>query len=240
MASDEARTQLVGEAGVNTASAIRVRKKILLDNDIRTCRRCVGMNEAGVTQAAPGWGWLDSPVAIVGQSLCEQCMEPQEPFYQGSGDLLEASFAVAGCAKADMFITNVVHCHPPDNRPSHPDEILNCAAYLFRELEIVRPRLVVGLGGDAKRILSFFYPTARQVVSPFAPPEKFRFRTVPCLYFADHPSWVKRKHDDVFEAEWVNSLGEALKWATSKGSLPSKPIPTPNLDAAERYDAGCN
>lgn len=127
------------------------------------------MNEAGVTEAAPGWGWLNSPVAIVGQSLCEQCMEPQEPFYQGSGDMLEASFAVAGCDKADMFITNVVHCHPPGNRQSHPHEILNCSAYLFRELEIVRPRLVVGLGGDAKRLLSFFYPTARQVVLPFSP-----------------------------------------------------------------------
>lgn len=195
----------------------RSRRKIFLDNEIRTCLRCVGMNEIAVTQSAPGWGSLDSPVAIVGQSLCEQCMEPQEPFYEGSGDLLEASFKLADCEKSDLFITNVVHCHPPGNRQSHPHEILNCSAYLLRELEIVRPRLVVALGGDAKRLLSFFYPTARQVVSPFVPPEKFRFRTVPCLYFTDHPSYVKRKHDDAREAEWVNGLADALKWAIAKG-----------------------
>jgi uracil-DNA glycosylase family 4 len=207
--------------------AERWRRKILLDNEIRACRRCVGMNETGVTQSAPGWGSLDSPVAIVGQSLCEQCMEPQEPFYEGSGDMLEASFKIAGCDKPDLFITNVVHCHPLGNRESLPHEILNCSAYLRRELDIVHPRLVVGLGGDAKRLLSFFYPTARTVVSPFLPPEKFRFRTVPCLYFAEHPSSVKRKHNKALETEWVDSLGEALKWAISKGSLRSQRLPDP-------------
>jgi uracil-DNA glycosylase family 4 len=207
--------------------AERWRRKIVLDNEIRTCRRCVGMNETGVTQSAPGWGSLDSPVAVVGQSLCEQCMEPQEPFYEGSGSLLEQSFHQAGCKKADLFITNVVHCHPLDNRTSLPHEILNCSAYLRRELDIVHPRLVVGLGGDAKRLLSFFYPTARTVVPPFAPPENFRFRTVPCLYFAEHPSSVKRKHKPELDAEWVHSLGEALTWAIFKGSPRSQRLPDP-------------
>ena len=109
------------------------------------------MNEKGVTQAAPGWGSLDSPVAIVGQSLCEQCMEPQEPFYEGSGSLLK---------------------------------IVNCSSYLYRELEIVRPRLVIGLGDDAERVLSFFYPTARKVPWPFSAPSNIRSKTVPCLHFA--------------------------------------------------------
>ncbi|MDT5078750.1 MAG: uracil-DNA glycosylase [Mycobacterium sp.] len=56
-------------------------RKNLLDDEIRSCSRCAGMNKEGVTQAAPGWGNLYSPVVIVGQSLCEQCMKPQEPFF---------------------------------------------------------------------------------------------------------------------------------------------------------------
>lgn len=205
--------------------ANRHQQKASLDDEIRACRRCEGMNVKDLTQAAPGWGNLDSPVVIVGQSLCEQCMEPQEPFYEGSGSLLEQSFRQAGCKKADLFISNVVHCHPPGNRPSRPHEILNCSAYLYRELEIVRPRLVIGLGVDAKRVLSFFYPTARTVVSTFVPPEKFRFRTVPCLYFTEHPSSVKRQHSDALELGWVNGVAEALKWAIPKESLRSQPIP---------------
>lgn len=197
----------------------RRRQKASLDDEIRACRRCEGMNEEGVTQAAPGWGNPDSPVAIVGQSLCEQCMKPQEPFYEGSGSLLNTSFERAGCEKADTFITNVVHCHPPGNRKSHNHEIVNCSSYLYRELEIVRPRLVIGLGDDAERVLSFFYPTARKVPWPFTAPRNIRSKTVPCLHFAKHPSWVKRQHDAALEEEYVSSLSEALKWAIAKGSL---------------------
>jgi DNA polymerase len=197
----------------------RNRRKTLLDDEIRACRRCEDMNEEGVTQAAPGWGSLDSAVAIVGQSLCEQCMEPQEPFYEGSGSLLNTSFKLAKCEKADTFISNAVHCHPRGNRKSHHHEIVNCSSYLYRELEIVRPRLVIGLGDDAERVLSFLYPTARKVPWPFTEPRNIRSKTVPCLHFAKHPSWVKRQHNDELQKAYINSLADALKWAIAKGSL---------------------
>ena len=203
----------------------RRQRKASLDDEIRACRRCEGMNVEGVTQAAPGWGSLDSPVAIVGQSLCEQCMKPQEPFYEGSGSLLNTSIKHARCKKADTFITNAVHCHPPANRKSHNHEIVNCSSYLYRELEIVRPRLVIGLGDDAERVLSFFYPTARKVPWPFSAPRNIRSKTVPCLHFAKHPSWVKRQHDTALEEAYVDSLTEALKWAIAKGSLRSQSVP---------------
>jgi DNA polymerase len=205
----------------------RFELKVLLDNEIRACRRCEGMNEKGITQAAPGWGALDSPVAIVGQSLCEQCMKPQEPFYEGSGSLLDASYELADCKKSDLFITNAVHCHPPGNRESYVHEIANCSPYLYRELEIVRPRLVIGLGEDAKRVLLFLYPTAREALWPFVAPKNLRSKTVPCLHFAAHPSYIKRKHEPARETEWVNSMAGALKWAIDKGSRWSQPVPLP-------------
>ena len=215
----------------------RRQRKTSLDDEIRACRLCEDMNEKGVTQAAPGWGSLDSPVAIVGQSLCEQCMEPQEPFYEGSGSLLNTSFELAGCVKADTFITNAVHCHPRGNRKSHNHEIVNCSSYLYRELEIVRPRLVIGLGDDAERVLSFFYPTARKVPWPFSAPSNVRSKTVPCLHFAKHPSWVKRQHDAALEEAYVSSLTQALKWAISKGSLRSQPVPRPEPTCEGMADA---
>lgn len=195
----------------------RNRQRTLLAEEVRACRRCHNMNEEGVTQAAPGWGSIDSPVVIVGQSLCEQCMGPQEPFYEGSGSLLDESFNLAGCEKSDLFLTNVVHCHPPGNRKSHTHEIVNCSEYLYRELEIVRPSLVIGLGEDAHRVLSFFYPTARKVRSPFTAPTNLRSKTVPCLYFTQHPSWVKRQHKGTLKTDYVNGLALALKWAIARG-----------------------
>ena len=194
-------------------------RKSLLDDEIRRCRRCPDMNEAGVTQAAPGWGSINSAVAIVGQSLCKQCMEYQEPFYGGSGSLLDASFARVPVDRDQLFLTNAVHCHPRGNRASHIHEIANCSAYLYRELQIVRPRLVIGLGDDAGRVLQFLYPTAHPVEWPFAAPRNVRSKTVPCLHFAAHPSWIKRQHDPVLDETYVQSLVKALKWAFRKGPL---------------------
>lgn len=150
--------------------ASRRRLKITLDTEIANCRRCDGMNIPGVTACAPGYGCLTSPVALVGQSLCEKCMDSQIPFTEGSGDRIDEGIALAGLTKKQVFISNAVHCHPPKNRASNQHEIVNCAPFLHRELEIVRPRLVITLGRDAERVVSFFYPRARVSVPPFEPP----------------------------------------------------------------------
>jgi len=152
-------------------------------------------------------------------------MKPQEPFYGGSGSLLNESFKQADCKKSDLFITNAVHCHPRGNRPSHTHEIVNCSPYVYRELELVRPRLVIGLGGDAERVLSFLYPTARKISPRFAAPRNLRSRTVPCVFLTEHPSWIKRKHNAALATEYVNSLSEALRWAIAKGPLRNQPVP---------------
>ncbi len=166
-------------------------------------------------------------------------MKPQEPFYEGSGSLLNTSFKRAGCNKADTFITNAVHCHPPGNRKSHNHEIVNCSSYLYRELQIVRPRLIIGLGDDVERVLSFFYPTARKVPWPFSAPRNIRSKTLPCLHFAKHPSWVKRQHDAALEEAYVSSLSDALMWAIAKGSVWGQPVlPGPTCSGMADVNAG--
>ena len=112
--------------GVDT----RRRQLKLIANRISACRDCEGMNEPGVTASAPGFGSADSPVAIVGQSLCRKCMESGISFTGGSGGYIDDALELAGRKKRDLFITNVVHCHPPDDRPSHQHEIDNCRHFL--------------------------------------------------------------------------------------------------------------
>jgi uracil-DNA glycosylase family 4 len=141
----------------------RQRKMKELRAQIKACGKCERMNIPGVTQAAPGWGSVDSPVVLVGQSLCHDCMESQIPFTGGSGRLIWASIKRAGIDKPDdVFITNVVHCHPHsepvDSRASKRHEIDNCTPYLVRELDIVKPELVIGLGNDAKKVLRAKHP----------------------------------------------------------------------------------
>jgi uracil-DNA glycosylase len=105
-----------------------------------------------------------------------------------------------------------VHCHPPGNRASLPHEKENCSTYLHSELEIVQPRLMIGLGRDAEAALQAFYPQARVLQWPFHCPRGNGSKTAPYLLFAKHPSWIERQHDDTLEQEYVASLARAVKW----------------------------
>lgn len=206
------------DAAPDNTSASGWRRKIVLDNEIKTCQRCDGMNIAPGTLSAPGYGSLTSPVALVGQSLCEKCMETQIPFTGGSGDLIDDSIERAGLTKEDLFTSNAVHCHPPKNRASHAHEIVNCSPFLHRELEIVRPRLVITLGRDAERVVAFFYPGARVSPKPFEHPRGRLPKGVPYILNATHPSWIKRQREQWRETEYVAELAAAIRWGFGQGA----------------------
>jgi len=183
---------------------------------IKVCRLCPGLNIAGETESAPGHGAVDSPVALVGQSLCgTPCMESQIPFTGGSGVLLDRSFAQAGITKRDVFITNVVHCHPPQNRESLENWVSNCSPYLSLELTIVRPRVVIGLGQDAKQALERVYSTKAQKLQRPCQPLGIGASdgSGPQLLFTEHPSWIKRQHDEQLDRQYVASLADAYRAA---------------------------
>lgn len=182
--------------------------------EIVQCQRCDGMNIHDVTLAAPGYGSLQSPVVVVGQSLCgKPCMRAQIPFTGGSGRFLNLGLERAGLTKSDIFTTNVVHCHPPGNRASLPHEIENCRPFLLRELEIVQPRLVVGLGKDASAALRDVHPEADELPWAFATPRgSQRTPARPRLLAVPHPSWIKWQPREDRE-EYVDSLARALRWA---------------------------
>jgi uracil-DNA glycosylase len=188
-----------------------------LVKQIRACQRCPGLNEPGVTQAAPGYGSPSSPVIIVGQSLCKPCMEAQIPFTGGSGRLLDRALDAAGLRKNQVFITNVVHCHPPNNRPSRPLEIENCSEYLLRELAAVRPKLVIGLGTDARQWLlrwadSNWIPWSKML------PEVISHTEQIALLLVHHPAYIARK--PVAEREkYIAHLATALRWSFGKQSV---------------------
>ena len=67
-----------------------------LAKEIKDCRECPGLNKRGETESAPSFGSLDSPVAIVGQSLCRKCMESKVPFTGGSGHYIDDALKIAG------------------------------------------------------------------------------------------------------------------------------------------------
>ena len=115
-----------------------------LAEQIRSCQRC-RLAQTRLS-AVPGEGPADAPIMLIGEGPGFYEDRQGRPFVGRSGELLEKLLASIGLGRRDVFIANVVKCRPPDNRDPLPDEIEACRPYLDRQIELIRPRLIVTLG----------------------------------------------------------------------------------------------
>lgn len=187
--------------------------------DVRTCRRCATLNlpatqDTEATTASPGAGDPESPVVIVGQSLCgKPCIDAQVPFTGGSGHLLDSAFIRAGRRKDEVFVTNLVHCHPPKNRASTSVEIANCARYLNRELAVIQPHAIAALGRDAQAWLTGWVSgQPREWVISDGSARSEWGAGEHRLLLLPHPSWAMKQppaaRDDV-----IDQLASVIRWS---------------------------
>jgi DNA polymerase len=76
------------------------------------------------------------------------------PFVGQAGKLLDQLLGGIGLTRADVYIANVLKCRPPGNRDPVPDEIESCEPHLFRQIELIEPRVIATLGNFATKLLS--------------------------------------------------------------------------------------
>ncbi len=114
----------------------------------KLCRLCEGrMN------AVPGIGNPHAEVVFIGEGPGKNEDLKGEPFVGAAGKFLDKMLASIGWTRADIFITNVVKCRPPENRDPLPDEIDTCSSnYLKKQLAIIKPLLIVTLGRHSMNI----------------------------------------------------------------------------------------
>jgi uracil-DNA glycosylase len=123
--------------------------------EVRTCVRCP-LHESR-KKAVPGEGPPDSSVVIVGEAPGASEDEQGRPFVGSAGKNLDALLERAGLKREEVFITNVVKCRPPGNRRPRRSELDACHPFLRRQLDAIRPRVVVLLGDTA---LKEFFPAS--------------------------------------------------------------------------------
>ncbi len=107
------------------------------------------------TRAVPGEGPEDPDLMFVGEGPGFHEDQQGRPFVGPAGRFLEELLASIGLRRTDVYITNVVKCRPPANRDPLPAEIEACRKYLSRQIELLRPRLIVTLG---RYSLAWFFP----------------------------------------------------------------------------------
>jgi uracil-DNA glycosylase len=116
------------------------------------CTRC--RLAQGRTQVVFGAGNPQADLMFVGEAPGFHEDKQGLPFVGQAGKLLERLLAQIGLARGDVYICNVLKCRPPGNRDPQPDEIEACEGHLFRQIELIEPRVVATLGNFATKLLS--------------------------------------------------------------------------------------
>jgi uracil-DNA glycosylase len=106
------------------------------------------------TQVVFGDGNPNADLVFVGEAPGFHEDKQGYPFVGQAGKLLDKLLAGIGLERGDVWICNVLKCRPPGNRDPQPDEIQACEGHLFRQIELIRPRVVATLGNFATKLLS--------------------------------------------------------------------------------------
>ena len=101
-----------------------------------------------------GSGDPDADLMLVGEAPGFQEDQGGAPNVGQAGELLERLLAGIGLRRDDVYLANVLKCRPPQNRDPLESEIVSCEPHLFRQVELVRPRVVATLGNFATKLLS--------------------------------------------------------------------------------------
>jgi uracil-DNA glycosylase family 4 len=121
-------------------------------DEVAGCVRCA--LAAGRTHVVFGNGAPDADLMFVGEAPGYREDQQGVPFVGQAGALLDRLLGGIGLTRERVFVANVLKCRPPGNRDPQPAEIAACEPHLFRQVALVRPRVVATLGNFATKLLS--------------------------------------------------------------------------------------
>ena len=157
------------------------------------CKLCEGR-----TNAVPGEGPADARLVVVGEGPGAVEDETGRPFVGRAGELLTEILAAIELPREQVYICNIVKCRPPSNRKPQQDEIDACVPYLHRQLAVIKPAVILAMGGTAAETLL----GTRQSLGAMRN-KVHEFRGVPLVVtyhpaaLLRNPHWKKPTWDDV-------------------------------------------
>jgi len=157
------------------------------------CRLCEGRSNT-----VPGEGADRARLVVVGEGPGKTEDQTGRPFVGKAGELLTKILGAIGLAREQVFICNIVKCRPPENRTPQYDEIAACVPFLFRQIELIGPTVILAMGNTAAQTLL----NTKQSLGAMRT-KVHRFRGVPVIVtyhpaaLLRNPNWKKPTWDDV-------------------------------------------
>jgi len=118
----------------------------------QACMRCK-LCTLGRSQVVFGVGNPKARLMFVGEAPGEDEDKKGEPFVGRAGQLLTKIIEAIGLTREQVYIANVIKCRPPGNRNPEPDEVATCEPFLFRQIDVIQPKVIVPLGKFAAQSL---------------------------------------------------------------------------------------
>jgi DNA polymerase len=115
-----------------------------LHAEIERCKNCELARHR--TMVVPGEGPEDAKLLFIGEAPGWNEDQTGRPFVGAAGQYLDQLIGMIGYKRSQVFIANVVKCRPPENRDPMPGEIMACGRWLERQLDLIKPRVIVTLG----------------------------------------------------------------------------------------------
>jgi DNA polymerase len=152
--------------------------------DIGDCIRC--KLHKGRTKIVFGDGHPQAKLLFIGEGPGRDEDLQGLPFVGRAGKLLTQMIEAMGLRRGDVYICNVVKCRPPDNRAPEKDEVAACSPFLFRQIDLVAPKVIVCLGSIAAQTI---LETTRGISQFRGQWLEFRGRKLMATY---HPAYLLR------------------------------------------------
>jgi DNA polymerase len=151
--SHAAQPMVIALTPVESLAAVRT--------DIGDCTRCK-LHTLGRTQIVFGVGNPSADLMFVGEAPGRDEDLQGFPFVGRAGQLLTKIIEAIALKREDVYIANVIKCRPPENRNPEPDEVASCEPFLFRQIDIIKPKVIVALGKfGAQTLLQTLDPISR-------------------------------------------------------------------------------
>lgn len=189
--------------------------------DVAACDACSLCKTRNRT--VPGVGDRRAEWMLVGEAPGAEEDAKGEPFVGQAGRLLDNMLAALGLRRdKNVYIANVLKCRPPGNRAPTPVEIESCRPYLDRQIELIRPKLIIALGKSAAATLLNIDATIASMRGRI-----HRYRAVP-LIVTYHPAYLLRNLPDKAKAWEDLCLARATLRSTQVDGDLQIPPPAPN------------
>ena len=146
--------------GPATTTAVADMDWETLRQQVMSCTQCP-LHETR-TQAVFGVGHPQAELLIIGEAPGADEDRQGEPFVGRAGQLLNEMLRAIGLSRDAVYIANILKCRPPNNRDPKPEEAAACVAYLYRQIALIQPKLILALGRiAAQRLLHTETPLGR-------------------------------------------------------------------------------